>query len=119
MGTQCGGVTRLPVRDDESAHQRLHRRAGLGRIAADLRVEQRLGDDLQGQPHHVILSVADLAVGPRLEHALGEIHHEPRIGSDPLAVKRRLGQLALPAPELALAGQEPLAERPRCVCLSR
>ena len=104
---------------DEGVHQRLHRRAGVGRIAADLRVEQRLGDDLQRQPHHVVLDVADLAVGPGLEHSLGVIDHEPAIGGDPLAVKRRLGELALAAPELPLAGQEPLAQRPPCVCRSR
>ncbi len=43
------------------------------------------------------------------EHSLGVIDHEPGVGSDPLAVKCRLGQLALAAPELPFAGQESLA----------
>ena len=112
VGIQCGAVIRLAGPCDERAHQGFHGFARLGRVAADLGVEQRLGHDLQGQVHHVGLGVADLAVAPRLQHPLGVIDHEPAVRSDPLAVKRRLGQLALAAPELAFAGQEPLPERP-------
>ena len=46
------------------------------------------------------------------EHSLGGLDHEPGVGGDPLAVERRLGELALAPPELSLAGQEPLAQRP-------
>ncbi len=77
VGSQCGWRDQCWRSGRRSSHQRFHRRADLGRIAADLRVEQRLGDDLERQPHHVGLHVADLPVGPRGEHPLGEIDHEP------------------------------------------
>ena len=101
--------------DHESLHQRFHRRTHVARITADFRVKEGFGDDLQREPHHVVLGVADLSVSPRAEHALGKINHEPPIGGDPFAVKRGLYQLALTAPELTLADQETLAQSPSCV----
>ena len=107
-----GGNGDQPARPrHEAVHQRFHRRARLGRVAADLGVEERLGDDLERQPHHVGLDVADLAVAPGHEHPLGVFDHHTGIGGDPVAMERRLGELALGPPELALAGQEPVAQR--------
>ena len=112
MGNQCGGAIRLPVRAMKERMSVSIAALALGRIAADLRVEQGLGHDLQGQPHHVVLDVADLSVVPRFEHPLGVFDHEPGIGGDSLAVERRLGKLALASPEFPFAGQEPLTQRP-------
>ena len=47
----------------------------------------------------------------RGEHPLGELDHQLGVGGDPLAVERRLRELALAAPEVALAGQQALAQR--------
>ena len=80
-------------------------------LAGQLGAEQRLGDDRQRQVHHVFVRVADLAVVPGLEHALGVLDHHGGVALDLLALKRRLGQPALPPPEITLAGQEPLADQ--------
>ena len=47
-----------------SMHKGFHRRAGTGRVAANLGGEERSGNDLEGQPHHVGLDVACLPVFP-------------------------------------------------------
>ena len=76
----------------------------------DVGAEEGLGDDLQGQPHHVGLNVAPLAVGPTAHHTLRIRHHNVSIRCDPLSVKRRLREPTLATPELPLAGQEPRAQ---------
>ncbi len=45
------------------------------------------------------------------DQSLGEVDHELAEGRDPIAVERRLSELALGAPEVALAGEQTLAER--------
>ena len=97
---------------DEVVHERFHRRRCVGRVAADLGVEQRLGDDLKGQPHQVVLDVARLAGGHDLEHPLGVVDHDVGVRGDPVAVEGRLRQLPLSAPEVPLAGQQAVSQRP-------
>ena len=92
-----------------------HRRARTGRVAADLGAEERAGHDLEGQPHHVGLDVARLPVFPGLQHPLGVLNHHICISGDAVAMERRLSQLALGAPEIALAGQETLAQGSPCI----
>ncbi len=92
VGIQCGRLTRLAVLHDEGLHERIHRRAHLGGIAADLRVEKRLGDDLERQPHHVILRVANLPVGPAAKHALRELNHQLAITPRSALGEKRAGQ---------------------------
>ena len=65
----------------------------------------------QRQVPHVLVQVADLAVAPRLEHALGVLDHHGGVPLDLLALKRRLGQPTLSPPKLSLAGQESLADQ--------
>ena len=61
------------------------------------------------QAHQVFVRIADLALVPGLEHPLGVLDHDRGVALDLLVLERRLGQLALPTPEGALAGQESLA----------
>ena len=51
------------------------------------------------------------AVAPGREHPLGVLDHHRGVSLDLLALKCRLGQPALPPPEVALAGQEALADQ--------
>ena len=98
-------------RAHEIVHDDLERFAHDARLAGKLGVEQRLGDDRQGQAHQVVVRVADVAVVPGFEHLLGVLDHDGRVVLDLLALKRRLGQLSLPPPERPLAGQEALADQ--------
>jgi hypothetical protein len=57
------------------------------------------------------VDVDGLAISPPLERALGEVGHHLPVGGYPLAVESRLGEPSLASPELALARQEPFAEK--------
>ena len=57
------------------------------------------------------MRIADLAVVPGREHPLGVLDHHRGISFDLLVLECRLGQPALPAPEVALARQESLAHQ--------
>src|SRR5215208_7970846 len=61
--------------------------------------------------HHLFMDVDGLAVTPRFERALREGDHYLAVGGYPSAMKCRLGKPPLTSPELALAGQEPLAQQ--------
>src|SRR5208337_5442904 len=65
-------------------------------------------------PHHVGLDVARLPVFPGHQHPLSVLNHHICISGDAVAMERRLSQLALGAPEIALAGQEALAKGSPC-----
>ena len=80
-------------------------------LAGQVGAEQRLGDDRERQMCHVFVRVADLAVVPGLEHALGVLDHHRGVALDLLALKCGLGQSSLASPEITLAGQEPLADQ--------
>ena len=94
-GNPVGRCHDVAAPRDESSHQGFQGRADIDRLAADLRVKERLGHNLQSQVHHVGLNIADLAVFPRLEHFLRVIHHKPAVVGDSLAIKCGLGQLTL------------------------
>ena len=84
--------------------------ADVARLAPDLGVEERLGDDRQGQAHHVVVDVARLAVAPGVAEPRGVLDHDRAVALDRLALEARLRELPLPPPEVALAGQQPLAD---------
>ena len=70
----------------------------------------RLSHDIEGQTHHVLVDVADFAVAPRGRETRREIDHGAAVGRDAIAMKRRLGEPTLPAPEVPLAGEQPVTE---------
>jgi hypothetical protein len=67
-------------------------------------------DDVRGGVHHRVVEVDALAVAPRRAEAGGVVDHDPRVARDALAVEGRLDEPTLALPEVALAGEEPLAE---------
>ena len=110
VGKPIGILDQAVDAGGEAADQGLHRGAGFGGVARDVGVEETLRDDLERDAHHVVLHVAGLAVAPALEHPLGGRHHGRGIGGDPVAVERRLRELALLPPEVALARQQAVAQ---------
>ena len=72
-------------------------------VLADLGAEERLGDDLERQAHHVLVDVAHLAVAPLGGEARRVVDHDVAVGRDAIAMERRLRQAPLPPPEVALA----------------
>jgi hypothetical protein len=82
----------------------------IGNVPVHLGVEQRLGGDAQGHRHHLGVDVARFAGPPARKHEFGVADHHIAVARDPLRVKRRCRQPPLPVPELALAGQQALAE---------
>src|SRR2546428_9802311 len=55
------------------------------------------------------MGVARFTVAPGRDHLSRVVDHDPAVRPDAPAVERRLNELALPAPELAFAGDQPLA----------
>ena len=82
-----------------------------GASRRDVGVEERLGDDLQRQAHHLLVQVAHLAVAPAVQQPLGVGHHGLGVGGQALAVKSGGDEPALAPPEVALARQQPVAEQ--------
>ena len=66
--------------------------------------------------HHIDRPRAD-AVAEAGDEPLGLVRHDVRLGRDAPALERRRDHLALFAPELTLAGQEAVAQRPAIRCL--
>jgi SAM-dependent methyltransferase len=81
----------------------------LGRIA-DVRAEQRLGDDLERQLHHVLVDVALRAGAPFREESLRPLNHDLAVRRDAVAMKSRLREPALPPPKVTLCREESFAE---------
>jgi hypothetical protein len=96
--------------------QRLGQRlADLGRLSLHVGIEQRLAHDGQGQAHHFLRHVHRRAISqrlPALSRLLGVAGHHLAVGGHALAVKRRLHQAALAQVQLALAGQQAIAQQP-------
>ena len=84
-----------------------------GGVAADLGAEERLSGDGQRQAHHLDEDVARLPRPPFVQDLLGGVDHDRGVGRDALAGEGRLDQAALPQPEIALAGQQALAQDQR------
>ena len=61
-------------------------------FAGQVGAEERLGDDRERQMCHVFVRVANLAVVPGFEHALGLLDHDRRVALDLLALKCGLSQ---------------------------
>src|SRR6185295_12184401 len=59
------------------------------------------------EAHHVVVNVARLAVLEAGDGALRVAHHRVRVRAHAVMVERRLSELPLPAPEIALAREEP------------
>src|SRR6266446_2076 len=88
----------------------MKRCADVLRLARYVRIEKSFRHDIEREAHHGFVDVEPLTVLPGGEHSFRVRHHDFRVGRDSLLVKGRLDQLALPPPELPLAGQQPIAQ---------
>src|SRR5215467_3173773 len=79
-------------------------------IAFHVRAEQGFADDLQGQTHHGVMQVDWLAGLPRFQQARRASGHGGDVLRDARTVKGGLHHAALSKPEVALAGQQAIAE---------
>ena len=91
-------------------HDHVERIAHLPGLLQRIHAEQRFGDDFQGQMHHRFMQMKLLAVAPGMQHALGMRDHDGTILLHARHLKGWLRQAALAAPEVAVAGQQTLAE---------
>ena len=97
----------------ERFHHRGQRLADRGGLRLDVDVEQRLADDRQRQAVHLARDVERRAVAPaRRACAIGVADHQVAVAGDAIAVEGRLHQAALAQVHRAFAGQQPLAEQP-------
>ena len=95
----------------EAGHRLVERAADLLGIPFDVGVEQRPPDDRQRQPGHLRRDIDLLPVLPAVGGELRPGNHLVPVASDPILMEERLDQTPLPEMEVALAGQEPLAEK--------
>src|SRR5207248_7895613 len=74
--------------------------------------EQRLADDAQREPHHLVVDVDRLPAALRelFGALLGRAYHRGSEPRDPLPVEGRLGDAPLPLPEVALGREQAVAE---------
>jgi len=79
-------------------------------IAANLRIEERLADDLERELHHRLRDVDTLVLLPAVGEARSTGRHCLRVAHDALVGERRCEQLPLLVVKLTLARQEPVAE---------
>lgn len=84
--------------------------ANIGSVAVDVGVEERFGDDLEGEAHHGIVQVELLAGTPGLDEAGGAIGHGAGVIRDAIAVEGRLHHAALAEPKFAFAGEKAVAK---------
>src|SRR5262249_27597578 len=75
--------------------------------------EQRAGDDAERQTRHLLGNVDHPACGrlllPLIDHRSGHSRHHLGHRRDATAMERRLDELALATPQLAIAEYQPLA----------
>ena len=90
--------------------RRTWRFSPLGSVAVDVGVEERFGDDLEGEAHHGIVQVELLAGTPGLDEAGGAIGHGAGVIRDAIAVEGRLHHAALAEPKFAFAGEKAVAK---------
>ena len=92
-------------------HDRFQRGTHLSSIAIDIRIEQRLCDDLQGEAHHLRVHVTLFAALPFGDHPFRVVHHSVRIRSDAASMKSGLSEAPLAQPKVAFAGQQSIPEQ--------
>jgi hypothetical protein len=81
-------------------------------VPREFQIEEHAGDNAQGQPAHLRQQLARPFRLPAAQHRLRPLDDKRRIAFQPLRLERRRDQPVLPAPMLALAGQQTLAEKP-------
>lgn len=105
----------MTEREEEAEVERLERRgqrrADLRGLVLDVRIEQRLADDREREPHHLLAYVEHLARPPPLVSRRRMRGHRRAIRGCALAVERRLSEATLSEVELAFAREEPVAEQ--------
>src|SRR5262249_14483220 len=81
------------------------------RVLLELDSEERPGDDVEAETSHLVVDVdRPLVAFPALHQRTSPLDHERAEGGDATVVEGRLHETPLPQPEVALAGDEPLAE---------
>src|SRR5262249_32640173 len=85
----------------------------IARVVLDLGAEKRFAGNHQRQPRHLRQDLARFAGRPRAQYALGGGDHVGDVGVEACTLKGGLDQTALSQPEVALAGQEAIAEHRR------
>jgi len=79
-------------------------------MACGVHVEEHMADDLKSEPCHVSVKVMNFS-GPPLRHRLLRVpHHDLGVVADAPTVEGRLHQVSLPAPQVSLTGQQPVAQ---------
>jgi len=84
--------------------------ANLRGVAFDIGVEESFADHLKGEAHHGVVEVERLTGLPGFEEARGACGHGRGVIGNAGAVKGGLHHAALTEPEIALAGEEAIAE---------
>ena len=80
-------------------------------VAFHVGIEKRFAGDGQGESSHLLMNINDLPVAPALAQTRGKRHHGLGITGDALAMKHRLHQAALTQVEIALTGEQALAQQ--------
>ena len=110
QGHPVGDPVRPPETHRDLADHDVEGGADLLHLAGHLRPEEGLGHDPHREAHHLVVDVAHLLRPPLREHLLRLRHHHRAVGGDAVPVEGGLGEAPLPEPEVALAGQEAVAE---------
>ena len=78
-------------------------------IVRNVRIEERLHDDLKRKPCHVACEIALFAILPSGYRAPRVLHHHVTVRTDPLPVKRGLRETSLSPPEVTFTRYETIA----------
>src|SRR5260370_24640333 len=93
----------------ELLHENVQDCAEILRLVRDIHAKQRLRPDRQREAHHLDARVASIPIAPGGQSSLRVLRHDSRISFDALAMKCRLRQPPLPAPEFSFADQQPVS----------
>ena len=100
-----------PAKSRGDLLRRIVERAADGfHLVRDVGVEEHFRDDQQRETHELVMHVERVAISPLVEGVLGIAHHHVAIGRNAIPVERRLRETPLTKPEVALTGEEPVAE---------
>ncbi len=92
------------------SHDGVERRADVVLDLPNLEVEERAGDDLQGQGDHVVVDVPDRPVRPAVGQPLRGGGHVVDVVLEAVRVEDRFDDAALLPPGLALGGEDAVAQ---------
>ena len=95
----------------EQSHAIRDRKAHLLGIVFGFGIEQRLADDGQGEPGHLIRDVHRLIVAPPFpSQTIGVNCHDLGVTRDAIPMESRLREAPLPLMKLTFTGQKPITQ---------